>query len=73
MKEYAQLADFIIRYISHETYTLDMSVGLDPKFAYPQIIYVPDHQDYCKPLNDGKPKTDCLPLKAESKCFQGVF
>lgn len=70
MKEFAQLSDFIIRYISHEEYPLDMSVGLDPKCSYPQIIYIPDDPNYCKPFNDGNPKVDCSPSQIQLDIFK---
>jgi 20S proteasome alpha/beta subunit len=45
MRHFAQLADFIIRYVSHDEIPLDNSVGLDNQHAihqYPQIFYIPD-------------------------------
>lgn len=63
MEQFAQLSDFIIRYVSHQSYRLDEAVGLDDldnEFQYPKIVYIPDNPDFCKIYNSGEPKTDCL-------------
>lgn len=67
MKKFAQLADFTIRYVESETFKLDNAVGLNPERPYPQIIYMPDNQEYCKPYNKGKPREDCRPNEHELK------
>ena len=64
MREFAQLADFVIRYIDNERYGLTDSVGLDPNNSYPQIVYVPDDILNCPPI-DGRPSLDCSPDIAE--------
>jgi 20S proteasome alpha/beta subunit len=71
MRRFAQLGDFIIRYIDNEQYRLDNTVGLDPKYPYPQIIYIPDDPDYCKPYNNnGQIKFDCTPTQKDLKEFK---
>jgi 20S proteasome alpha/beta subunit len=70
MNDFAQLADFIIRYTSHDRYTVEVDVGLDPTFPYPQIIYIPDDPNFCKPYNNGNPKLDCSPTEDELKHFK---
>lgn len=70
MRRFAQLGDFIIRYIDNEQYRLDNTVGLDPKYPYPQIIYIPDDPDYCKPYNNGQIKFDCTPTQKDLKGFK---
>jgi hypothetical protein len=49
MKKFASLGDFIIRYFDNEKYRLADSVGLEAKFPYPQIKYIPDNPEDCKP------------------------
>jgi hypothetical protein len=70
MKKFAQLGDFVIRYIDNETYRLHYSVGLDPNHRYPQIKYIPDDPDYCRPSNNGDPKCDCSPTQEELDEFK---
>jgi 20S proteasome alpha/beta subunit len=70
MKKFASLGDFIIRYIDNEKYRLNDSVGLEAKFPYPQIKYIPDDPEYCKPYNNGRPKTDCSPTGTELEEFK---
>ena len=69
MRRFAQLCDFIIRYIDNEQYGLDNTVGLDPKYPYPQIIYIPDDPDYCKPYNNGQIKFDAYQTQKDLKGF----
>jgi Proteasome subunit len=61
MKQFGQLADFIIRYIVNEKYRLIDSVGLDPINPYPQIVYIPDDVRYCPAYEDRRPRLDCSP------------
>jgi 20S proteasome alpha/beta subunit len=67
MKEFAQLADFIIKYVDVEAksslskYKLDNAVGLNPECPYPQVIYIPNNPNYCKPYNKGESRLDCSP------------
>ena len=43
MSQFAQLADFVIRFVSEPEYDLtNGEVGLDSAYPYPQIIYIPD-------------------------------
>jgi Proteasome subunit len=70
MKKFASLGDFIIRYIDNEKYRLTNSVGLETKFPYPQIKYVPDNPEECKPYNNGHPNTDCSPTGTELEEFK---
>jgi hypothetical protein len=65
MQEFAQLGDFLIRYVSDDQITLDNAVGLSRDKPYPQIIFIPDDQNFCAPCNDGKPKLDCTPTQQE--------
>jgi 20S proteasome alpha/beta subunit len=65
MKKFAQLADFAIKYVEREMWKLDNAVGLNPARPFPQIIYIPDNPDYCRPHNQGKPKSDCSPNEHE--------
>jgi 20S proteasome alpha/beta subunit len=68
MTQFAQLSDFIIRYISHPELTLDDAVGLDNQdnqYQYPQIVYIPDNPDFCRTYNNGQPKVDCSPTTAQ--------
>lgn len=65
MKEFAQLGDFLIRYVSDANITLDNGVGLSPDKPYPQIVFVPDDPVFCRPNNNGKSKLDCTPLQQE--------
>ncbi|MGH9994771.1 MAG: hypothetical protein ACRD4J_05995 [Nitrososphaeraceae archaeon] len=63
MRHFAQVADFIIRYVSHDEIPLDNSVGLDNQHAihqYPQIFYIPDTPyEHC-PIENGIQRVDCL-------------
>jgi hypothetical protein len=75
MKEFAQLADFIIRYVEAKSslgkYKLDNAVGLNPEYPYPQVIYIPDNPDYCKAYNkEGEAKLDCSPEDRDLKKFK---
>jgi hypothetical protein len=70
MKKFAQLGDFMIRYIDDKQYPLDDTVGLEPEHPYPQIIYIPDHAHFCCPNNNGKPKWDCTPSNEELKGYK---
>jgi 20S proteasome alpha/beta subunit len=64
MHQFAQLADFIIRYVSNSTYPLDNSVGLNDnnsQYQYPQIHYVPDKpNEHCQLDEMGNQRLDCL-------------
>lgn len=74
MHQFAQLADFIIRYVSHEERPLDNSVGLDNQHAihqYPQIFYVPDIPLKHCPLDEsGNQHVDCLVTQDELQVFR---
>jgi 20S proteasome alpha/beta subunit len=63
MKQFAQLGDFIIRYVSHDELVLDNAVGLDnqnDKYQYPQIVYIPDEPEkHCTLDEEGKQRLDC--------------
>ena len=70
MADFAQLSDLIVRFIDNERFKLNDGVGLNPENPYPQIRYIPDSHDYCKPYNDNKPKSDCSPSLSELKDFK---
>lgn len=70
MKEFAQLCDFIIRFVSHDKINLDDSVGLDKKDPFPQIIYIPDDVTLCGLDENGKQRLDCSPTKSELRVFK---
>ena len=71
MEEFAQLADFVIRFVSDPNYDLSRGeVGLDPENQFPQIVYIPDNPDLCKSHNDGNPKLDCSPTPEELDNFR---
>lgn len=76
MKEFAQLADFIIKYVDVEAksslskYKLDNAVGLNPECPYPQVIYIPNNPNYCKPYNKGESRLDCSPEERDLKKFK---
>jgi hypothetical protein len=74
MKQFAQLGDFIIRYVSHDERVLDNAVGLsnkNDKYQYPQIVYIPDKPEQCCPLDeDGKQRVDCSPITDELSEFK---
>ena len=70
MKEFAQIGDYVIRYIDNEKYRLHHSVGLDPDHPYPQIKYIPDIPDYCRQYNNGEPKCDCSPTQEDYNEFK---
>jgi 20S proteasome alpha/beta subunit len=74
MHQFAQLADFIIRYVSHDERPLDNSVGLDNQHAvyqYPQIFYVPDRPNEHCPLDEfGNQRLDCVSTVDELCEFQ---
>jgi 20S proteasome alpha/beta subunit len=70
MEQFAQLGDFIIRYISHSKFTLDDAVGLSDEQPYPKVMYIPDDPDFCKPYNQGNPKLDCSPTIQELNEFK---
>lgn len=65
MKDFAQLADFLIRYVNNTRIRLVESVGLNPDKPYPQIVFIPDKSAFCRPNNNGRPKLDCTPLQQE--------
>jgi 20S proteasome alpha/beta subunit len=65
MKDFAQLADFLIRYVNNTRIALVESVGLNPDKPYPQIVFIPDKPAFCRPNNNGRPKLDCTPLQQE--------
>ncbi|HEY7078561.1 MAG TPA: hypothetical protein VH500_02600 [Nitrososphaeraceae archaeon] len=62
MKQFAQLSDFIIRYVGSDERPLDNSVGLKIQhniYQYPQIFYIPDKpEDHC-PIKNGIQTVDC--------------
>jgi hypothetical protein len=67
MEEFAQLSDFIIRYISNPELRLNDVVGLsnqDDQYQHPQIVYIPDDLEFCTVYNNGQPKVDCFPTEA---------
>jgi 20S proteasome alpha/beta subunit len=67
MEQFAQLSDFIIRYIGNSELPLDDAVGLDGQdnqYQYPQIVFIPDDPEFCKIYNGGLPKVDCSPTTA---------
>ena len=70
MRKFAQLANFIIRCVESEMWKLDNAVGLNPERPYPQILYMPDNPDYCKPHNKGQSKLGCSPNEHELKEFK---
>jgi 20S proteasome alpha/beta subunit len=65
MKEFAQLGDFLIRYVSDDQITLDNAVGLSRDKPYPQIVFIPDDPDFSQPNKDGNAKWDYTPLQQE--------
>ena len=69
MLEFAQLADLAIRFVSDNDLA-DGEVGLDKKYPYPQIHYLPDDPNFCKPYHRGKPKLDCEATLDELKQFK---
>lgn len=73
MEQFAQLSDFIIRYISNPKLSLDDAVGLDNQdnqYQYPQIIYIPDDPEFSRIYNDGQPKIDCFPTVSRLNEFR---
>jgi 20S proteasome alpha/beta subunit len=70
MKDFAQLGDFLIRYVSHDKITLDNAVGLSHDKPYPQIVFIPDDPDFCRPNNNGNPKLDCAPMQKELEQYR---
>lgn len=70
MEKFAELADFIIRFVEGKVYQLDKNVGLDPTYPFPQIIYIPDNLGYCSKYNNGEPKSDCSPNQQELQDFK---
>lgn len=74
MHEFAQLADFIIRYVSSDEIPLDSGVGLDNQHVtnqYPQIFYVPDRPNKHYPLDEnGNQRVDCLATPDELRNFK---
>jgi 20S proteasome alpha/beta subunit len=66
MEQFAQLSDFIIRYVSDPNLRLDDAVGLsnqDNQYQHPQIVYIPDNPEFCKVYNSGQSKVDCFPVE----------
>ena len=63
------MGDFLIRYVSDDQITLDNAVGLSRDKPYPQIVFIPDDSDFCRP-NNGKPKWDCSPSRQELDQFK---
>lgn len=74
MHHFAQLADFIIRYVSHEERPLDNSVGLDNQHTihqFPKISYIPDRPHEHCPLDEfGNQRVDCLAIEDELRVFR---
>jgi hypothetical protein len=70
MNEFAQLGDFLIRYISHPQITLDNAVGLNPERPYPQILFIPDDPNFCCQYNNGEQKHDCTPTQNEFEQYR---
>jgi 20S proteasome alpha/beta subunit len=70
MNQFAQLGDFIIRYVSNDKIMLDDSVGLEKSNPYPQIIYIPDNVKTCGLDKNGKQRLDCSPKKTELIIFK---
>jgi 20S proteasome alpha/beta subunit len=74
MKQFTQLGDFIIRYVSHDERVLDNAVGLsnqNDQYQFPQIVYIPDKPDeYCPVDEDGNQRIDCSPTTDELNEFR---
>jgi hypothetical protein len=73
MEQFAQLSDFIIRYVGDSDFRLDDAVGLsdqDDRYQYPQIVYIPDNQEFCRVYNNGQPKVDCFPGEVQLDEFR---
>jgi hypothetical protein len=68
--EFCSTRGFHQRYIDNAKYPLDDTVGLDSKYPYPEIIYIPDNPEFCKPYNKGESKSDCSPTMDELGVFQ---
>lgn len=66
MQEFAQLADFVIRFVSDSNYNLGRGeVGLDQRNPYPQIIYLHNNIELCGKDEHGKQRLDCSPTPSE--------
>ena len=78
MKEFAQLADFIIRYVDVEAklslskYKLDNAVGLNPERPYPQVIYIPNNPKYCKSHLSLEEREEFVPILSNRVAAEGV-
>ncbi len=74
MEQFAQLSDFIIRYISSSAYLLDNAVGLDDndtQYRYPQIAYIPDNPSENCSLDEARnQRLDCQPTMDELEGFK---
>ena len=74
MHQFAQLGDFVIRYVSHDERVLDNAVGLSNQnddFQHPQIVYIPDNPDQHCPLDEANNRRiDCSPTEDESNQFR---
>jgi 20S proteasome alpha/beta subunit len=70
MLQFAQLCDFIIRYISHKRITLDFGVGLRDERSHPQIIFIPNNTDLIGTSEGGRPKLDSLPTESQLEEFR---
>jgi 20S proteasome alpha/beta subunit len=70
MKQFAQLGDFIIRFVGDDKIRLDDSVGLDKKDPYPQIIYIPDDVTICGLDQNGKQRFEHIPTRSDLRAFK---
>jgi len=70
MLQFAQLCDFIIRYVSHTRVTLDSGVGLRDEQSYPQILFIPNTPNFCGSYNNEQPKLDCSPTQPQLNEFR---
>jgi hypothetical protein len=74
MRQFAQLGDFVIRYVSDPDCRLDETVGLSDlpdRFQYPQIVYIPDNpREFCEVDEFGNQRVDCTATEEELNEFQ---
>jgi 20S proteasome alpha/beta subunit len=70
MLQFAQLCDFIIRYVGHSRIKLDSGVGLRNEHPYPQIIFIPNDTNFCRIYNNGQSKLNCSPTQDHLNTFR---
>jgi 20S proteasome alpha/beta subunit len=70
MLQFAQLCDFIIRYVGHATVTLDSGVGLKDADDHPQVIFIPNDSEFCRICGDERRTLDCTPTQAQLNIFR---